>query len=54
MSISMRGHEYTELAVLIPALKGLTVQQRNSVVMKHPPGDGGLCRDGSSNKGQPS
>lgn len=42
MSISMPGHEYTEMNVLIPALKVLIVQWRNAFVMKRPPGDGGL------------
>lgn len=44
MSISMPGHEYTEMHVLIPAVKVLIVQWRNAFVMKHPPGDGGLYR----------
>lgn len=44
MSISMPGHEYTKMNVLIPALKILIVQWRNAFVMKHPLGDGGLYR----------
>lgn len=44
MSISVLDHEYSEMNVMIPALKGLTVQWSNSFVTKHPPGDKGLCK----------
>lgn len=50
MSISMLGHVYTEMNVMMPDLKGLTVQWRNSFVMKCPPGDGGLCKGSSRNE----
>lgn len=44
MSISMPGHEYTEMNVLISVLKVLIVQWRNAFVMKRPSGDGDLYR----------